>query len=308
MSQFEVNILGCGSATPSLRHLPACQVVDFRGNLMMIDCGEGAQLSMRRQRLKFSRLNRIFISHLHGDHCLGLPGLLSTMALQDKTGTVDVYTFEDGCEVLSRTVDFFCRERPYDLRFNVISPEGGIICDDRAVTVEAFPLYHRVPCVGYIVREKPGLRHLRGDMVQFLNIPVSQLQAIKEGADYITPDGRRFANEQLTTPATPAMSYAYCSDTRYDERVAESVCGVDVIYHEATYTDESVEKAHSRFHSTATEAARIARAAGARLLVLGHYSKSYVSEEEHLRQARAIFPDTIAADEGMRIDIATANA
>jgi len=308
MSQFEVNILGCGSATPSLRHLPACQVVDFRGNLMMIDCGEGAQLSMRRQRLKFSRLNRIFISHLHGDHCLGLPGLLSTMALQDKTGTVDVYTFEDGCEVLSRTVDFFCRERPYDLRFNVISPEGGIICDDRAVTVEAFPLYHRVPCVGYIVREKPGLRHLRGDMVQFLGIPVSQLQAIKEGADYTTPDGRHFANEQLTTPATPAMSYAYCSDTRYDERVAESVRGVDVIYHEATYTDESVEKAHSRFHSTATEAARIARAAGARLLVLGHYSKSYVSEEEHLRQARAIFPNTIAADEGMRIGIATANA
>lgn len=308
MSQFEVNILGCGSATPSLRHLPACQVVDFRGNLMMIDCGEGAQLSMRRQRLKFSRLNRIFISHLHGDHCLGLPGLLSTMALQDKTGTVDVYTFEDGCEVLSRTVDFFCRERPYDLRFNVINPEGGIICDDRAVTVEAFPLYHRVPCVGYIVREKPGLRHLRGDMVQFLNIPVSQLRAIKEGADYTTPDGRHFANEQLTIPATPAMSYAYCSDTRYDERVAESVRGVDVIYHEATYTDESVEKAHSRFHSTATEAARIARAAGARLLVLGHYSKSYVSEEEHLRQARAIFPDTIAADEGMRIDIATTNA
>lgn len=308
MSQFEVNILGCGSATPSLRHLPACQVVDFRGNLMMIDCGEGAQLSMRRQRLKFSRLNRIFISHLHGDHCLGLPGLLSTLALQDKTGTVDVYTFEDGCEVLSRTVDFFCRERPYDLRFNVISPEGGIICDDRAVTVEAFPLYHRVPCVGYIVREKPGLRHLRGDMVQFLGIPVSQLQAIKEGADYTTPDGRHFANEQLTTPATPAMSYAYCSDTRYDERVAESVRGVDVIYHEATYTDESVGKAHSRFHSTATEAAQIARAAGARLLVLGHYSKSYVSEEEHLRQARAIFPNTIAANEGMRIDIATANA
>lgn len=308
MSQFEVNILGCGSATPSLRHLPACQVVDFRGNLMMIDCGEGAQLSMRRQRLKFSRLNRIFISHLHGDHCLGLPGLLSTLALQDKTGTVDVYTFEDGCEVLSRTVDFFCRERPYDLRFNVISLEGGIICDDRAVTVEAFPLYHRVPCVGYIVREKPGLRHLRGDMVQFLGIPVSQLQAIKEGADYTTPDGRHFANEQLTTPATPAMSYAYCSDTRYDERVAESVRGVDVIYHEATYTDESVGKAHSRFHSTATEAAQIARAAGARLLVLGHYSKSYVSEEEHLRQARAIFPNTIAANEGMRIDIATANA
>ena len=125
MSDFKLNILGCGSATPSLRHLPACQVIDYRGSLMMIDCGEGAQLSMRRQRLKFSRLNHIFISHLHGDHCLGLPGLLSTLALQDKGGTVTVHTFADGVKIFSEIMDFFCRERPFDLQFNVGRPQHG---------------------------------------------------------------------------------------------------------------------------------------------------------------------------------------
>jgi len=303
MAQFEVNILGCGSATPSLRHLPACQVIDLRDNLMMIDCGEGAQLSMRRLSLKFSRLGDIFISHLHGDHCLGLTGLLSTLALQDKAGEVNVHTFADGAKILSQTIDFFCRERPYRLNFNVITPDSGVICDNRSYTVEAFPLYHRIECAGFIIREKPKLRHLRRDMADFLDIPMRLRAAIKAGEDYVRPDGTVIPNARLTTPADPSLSYAYCSDTLYDERVARAVEGVDVIYHEATYTDADMAKAHSRGHATASEAARIARDAGARLLILGHFSKTYHDESEHLAEARAIFPNTIAANEGMRIDL-----
>ena len=303
MADFKVNILGCGSATPSLRHMPSCQVVDHRDRLMMVDCGEGAQLAMRRMRLKYSRLNNIFISHLHGDHCLGLPGLLSTMALHDIEGTVTVQTIAEGAELFERIINFFCRERSYDLRFNIIKPERAVIYEDKSLSVETFPLYHRVPCVGYIFREKPKLRHINREMVDFYKVPVAMMHSIKEGADFVLPDGTVVANERLTTPAEPAYSYAYCSDTVYNPLVAEAVKGVDVIYHEATYTDDDAEKARQRGHSTAGEAAKIALEAGAKKLIIGHYSKSYADESGHIADARSIFPDTIAANEGLTIDI-----
>lgn len=303
MADFKVNILGCGSATPSLRHMPSCQVVDHRDRLMMVDCGEGAQLAMRRMRLKYSRLNNIFISHLHGDHCLGLPGLLSTMALHDIEGTVTVHTFAEGAELFERIINFFCRERSYDLRFNIIKPERAVIYEDKSLTVETFPLYHRVPCVGYIFREKPKLRHINREMVDFYKVPVAMMHSIKEGADFVLPDGTVVANERLTTPAEPAYSYAYCSDTVYNPLVAEAVKGVDVVYHEATYTDDDAEKARQRGHSTAGEAAKIALEAGAKKLIIGHYSKSYADESGHIADACRIFPATIAANEGLTIDI-----
>lgn len=303
MADFKVNILGCGSATPSLRHMPSCQVVDHRDRLMMVDCGEGAQLAMRRMRLKYSRLNNIFISHLHGDHCLGLPGLLSTMALHDIEGTVTVHTFAEGAELFERIINFFCRERSYDLRFNIIKPERAVIYEDKSLSVETFPLYHRVPCVGYIFREKPKLRHINREMIDFYKVPVAMMHSIKEGADFVLPDGTVVANERLTTPAEPAYSYAYCSDTVYNPLVAEAVKGVDVVYHEATYTDGDAEKARQRGHSTAGEAAKIALEAGAKKLIIGHYSKSYADESGHIADACRIFPDTIAANEGLTIDI-----
>lgn len=295
--------MGCGSATPSLRHQPSCQVLDWRGRLLMIDCGEGAQLGMRRMRLKFSRLTDVFISHLHGDHCLGFPGLLSTLALHDNSGRVTVHTFADGCRLLGEMTDFFCRERSYELVFEPMRPDNELIVDDKSLTVETFPLYHRVECSGFIFREKPKMRHLRGEMAKFYNIPQWQLRSIKEGADFVTADGRVVPNAQLTADADPSISYAYCSDTLYDRRVVESVKGVDVIYHEATYIDADEAKAHQRGHSTASEAARVALDAGAKRLIIGHFSKSYINEEEHLRQARAIFPETYLANEGERFTL-----
>lgn len=300
-----LNILGCGSATPSLRHLPACQVLEYRNRLMMIDCGEGAQLSMRRQGLPFARLTDIFISHLHGDHCLGLPGLLSTLSLQQKGGTVTVHTFADGAEIFGRIMDYFCRERTFDLQFDIIDPRhAAVVADMPSMTVSAFPLRHRVPCVGYRFDEKPKPRHLRGDLARFLNIPVSRLHGIKfDGDDYVTPDGTIYTNDRLTTPADPSVSYAYCSDTVYDPSIVDSVKGVSVLYHEATYADDALDRAGARFHSTASQAAMIARDAGVGQLIIGHFSKAYRNEERHLAEARAIFPNTILANEGLRLEI-----
>lgn len=304
MANFQVDILGCGSATPTERHLPSCQVVDLRDHLMMIDCGEGSQLQFKRMHLKFSRLNHIFISHLHGDHFLGLPGLLSTLALHDVGGTIVIHTFREGAELLQRILDVFCRERSYDIVYDIIEPARAVIVDERAFTVETFPLYHRVPTVGYIFREKPKPRHLIGDMVKFYDVPVSQLQDIKAGADFVRPDGTVVPNVRLTTDADPAISYAYCSDTMFNPAVAEAVSGVDTIYHEATYLADNFAKAGPRGHSTAAQAGRIATLAGARRLILGHYSKRYDDPAPFIAEAATTFSgEIIAADEGMKIDL-----
>lgn len=303
MAKFRINILGCGSATPSMRHLPSCQVVDFRDNLFMIDCGEGAQLSMRRMKLKFSRLSHIFISHLHGDHLLGLPGLLSTLSLHGKTGTVTVHTFAEGIELLKPVVDYLCREPSFEIVWHEIAPDGGRILETDSLTVDAFPLYHRVPAVGFLFKETPKPRHLIGDMIKFHEVPVSRMAAIKAGADWVKPDGTVVSNARLTRDPDPAMSYAYCSDTLYNQAVAEAVKGVDLVYHEATYVDADEVKAHERGHSTASEAARIARKAGAGRLLIGHFSKSYPDEETHRAEASALFPNTLIANEGMIIDL-----
>lgn len=269
----------------------------------MIDCGEGAQLSMRRMRLKYARLNHIFISHLHGDHCLGLTGLLSSMALQGKTGTVTIHIFEDGARLFDEQLKFFCRDTPFEIKFNLIKPEKKVILETNAITVETFPLNHRVPCAGFIFREKPKLRHLKGDMVKFYEIPIKELHGIKEGNDFITPQGVVVPNSMLTTDPSPVMSYAYCSDTAFDPRVAEAVKGVNTIYHEATYLNEFASLARQRGHSTTGEAARIAQMAGAERLILGHFSKRYRDESPILNEAKEIFPNSMLAADGLQINL-----
>lgn len=284
--------------------MPACQVIEHNRELLMIDCGEGAQRSMMMQGLNFARLRHIFISHLHGDHCLGLPGLLSTLSLHQMGGTLTVHTFEEGAEIFSKIVDFFCRERSFDLQFNILDPtRRGIALETKSLTVESFPLRHRVPTVGYLLREKPKVRHIIADAVKFFDVPVSKLKEIKEGADFVTPDGRVIANNRLTRDADRSASYAYCSDTLFDRTLVDVVKGVDLLYHEATYADDATVKARERFHSTASQAAVIARDAGVGKLLLGHYSKAYPDEARHLAEAKAIFPDTILAYEGLKLPI-----
>ncbi|MBR3831073.1 MAG: ribonuclease Z [Muribaculaceae bacterium] len=303
MAQFQLNILGCGSAIPTARHNPSSQIIDIRDNLFMIDCGEGSQLTMRKMRLKYARLNNIFISHLHGDHCLGLTGLLSSMALQEKSGTLTIHIFEEGADLFDQQLKFFCRDTPYEIKFNIIKPERATIFESNAITVETIPLFHRVPCVGFLFKEKPKLRHLKGDMVKFYEIPVKDIHGIKEGNDFITPQGVLVPNSHLTSDPSPSMSYAYCSDTAFNPQIAESVKGVNTIYHEATYTNEFISIAGKRGHSTSAQAAQIAKMAGAERLILGHFSKRYRDESGLLNEAKTIFDNTILANDGMRIDL-----
>lgn len=306
MAKFQVIILGCGSATPSARHQPSCQVVDFRDKLFMIDCGEGAQSQFRRQGLKFSRLSHIFISHLHGDHLFGLPGLLSTMSLHEVGGKVTIHIFREGAELLKSWMDFFNRDSSFEIVYDIIEPgERRVVYEDSSLTVETFPLYHRTACTGYIFREKPKLRHLKGDMVRFHNVPVSRYQSIKEGADYEKEDGTVVPNAVLTTEADPSCSYAYCSDTLYSQRVANDIKGVDTVYHEATYDSSLAAQAKDRGHSTAAQAADVAKKAGAKQLIIGHFSKRYVNGEKILLdEACGVFGDSVVlANEGLRVNL-----
>lgn len=302
MARFEIDILGCGAAKPTLRHLPTAQVVNVRDKLFMIDCGESAQISFCRSRLNMTRLGHIFISHLHGDHCFGLFGMLSTMGLSGHTGEVVIHAHADAERLFRPMLDYFCRESPFDIRFNSISPNSSeAIYTDRSVTVRTIPLKHRIPTCGFLFEEAEGDRHLRGDMMDFYNIPTYCRSAIKQGENYITPEGKIIPNTILTLPPTPPARYAYCSDTMYSNRIIPYIEGVDVLYHEATYGDEAEALARQTHHCTARQAAQLAREASVGQLVIGHFSSRYRDENVLLAQAQEVFANTTLAHECMKI-------
>jgi len=301
---FRLHILGCGSAKPTLRHWPSAQMLTFRGRSYLIDCGEGCQWQIQRMGLGFSKIRAIFISHLHGDHCFGLPALLSTLSLLKRTEPLDVYGPAQLEEFLVPQLEFFRDSIAYEVRLHYVGTDRVERIFDDGLEVSTLPLEHRVPTCGYLFREPRPLPHLKRDMVIQYNIPEYARRKIKEGADWQTPEGQVIPNAELTSPAEPPRAYAYCSDTRYLPQLAEQVKGVDTIYHEATYIEEHAESAHQRFHSTAREAALIAKAAGANQLVIGHYSSRYKDgEAQLLAEAQAVFPNTILANEGLSIEI-----
>lgn len=303
MSTFTVHTLGCGSAKPSLRHQPACTVVQHRGSLYMIDCGEGGQLGFMKQRLSFSKLRHIFITHLHGDHVLGLPGLVSTLALTGNGGELTIHTFEEGAKRLGEMFKYFCHDTPFDLKFNIIKPEEAIILETKALTVRTIPLNHRVPTVGFVFEEKPKQRHINPSMTDFHQVPVAMMKRIKDGEDFIKPDGTVIPNVMLTTPADPSLSYAHISDTAYMPEIAEKIGPVDLLFHETTYLEDRLADAAERGHSTAKQAAAIARDSGAKRLLTGHYSSRYDDDSLFLKEASEIFPNVILNKEGLKVDL-----
>lgn len=298
MEPFEIHILGCGSALPTTRHNASAQIVKIGNKQFMIDCGEGTQVQLRRQHIHFSFINHIFISHLHGDHCFGLIGLISTFALLGRTAPLHIYADPNLEEVMKPQIDFFCKGMKYPLFFHSIdATRQEVIYEDNTITVESIPLKHRMPCCGFLFSEKPKKRHLIGDVVNFYNIPAYMRQAIKDGADYITPDGETIPNNRLTKEADRSRSYAYCSDTAPCNNSLQ-LKDVDLLYHEATFADSEKERAAQTFHSTARQAAKAASDAGAKRLLIGHYSSRYDTPEILLKEAQEIFPATIAANEG----------
>lgn len=282
-------------------------MVDFRGNQFLVDCGEGTQRSLLQWHVQQSKIGHIFISHLHADHCLGLVGLISTLGLGQRQGEIVIHAESDFERVFGPQFAYFCPELSMEVRFEPhTTAYSTVIYESDTLLVRTIPLRHRVPTTGFLFEEKPRLRHLNAERAKELGIPVAYYNAIKKGDDWEMPDGRVIPNAELTTEPLPPRKYAYVSDTVYTESVLPLIAGADLLYHEATYLDCDRDKAELRGHTTALQAATIARKAGVRQLVLGHFSsRFYYAEAEKtlLDEALTVFPNTILANEGLDISI-----
>ncbi|WP_314667063.1 ribonuclease Z [Prevotella aurantiaca] len=304
MTPFKIHILGCGSALPTLHHNATCQIVEIRGKFFMIDCGEGSQIQVRRSKVHFSKVQAVFISHLHGDHCFGLFGMISTFGMTGRTAPLQIYAPKEFEDYFKLSMELFCKGLGYKVTFHPVdTTETNVIYEDKSLTVETIPLEHRVPCCGFLFCEKPTAPHIRRDMIDFYNIPISQINNVKAGADWTTIDGDIIPNSRLTTPADNPRSYAYCSDTRYMKQLYKKVSGVNVLYHESTYASEHKDRAKTYYHSTSQEAATVAHEACVGKLLLGHYSARYINEDVLLSEAKAIFPNSFLTNEGMVFEV-----
>lgn len=298
MEPFRIHILGCGSALPTLRHNASSQLVEVRERLLMLDCAEGTQTQMRKSHLHFAKLSRVFISHLHGDHCFGLIGMISTFGLLGRTAPLHVHAPEALGPMLHDQIAFFTHDLGYEVVFYAVdTSRHAVVYEDNSITVESIPLEHRMPTCGYLIREKPQLPHIRPEMLEAYGIPRSQINNIKMGADWTTSEGDVIPNARLVTPADPPRSYAYCSDTRYMPTLHEQVKGVNTLYHESTYGEDKIQSAEKYCHSTARQAAMVARDAGVGQLLLGHYSSRYEDENVLLEEAKVVFENTRLTNE-----------
>ena len=304
MTPLEITILGCGSAKPTLRHHTSSQIVSRQGALYMIDCGEGTQRQFIKYKFRHSQMRNIFISHAHGDHCLGLVGLLSSLSLDNRRNDINIYVPANFEELLKMQIDFFVQHANFDIHIHPIDcQEPTLIHSDQHFEVTALPLEHRVPCYGFLFRERQGSRHIRPESIEHYGIPRKEIQGIREGRDFTTADGQVIPNEELTTPPDPTRSYVYLSDTRPMMEYAELLQGVDLIYHDATYCEGDEKLACQYTQSTASEAAEFAKKCNAGKLLLGHFSSRY--GDETLLSDRAVkhFPHIMLADEGLTVEI-----
>lgn len=304
MTRFQVTILGCGSAMPTTYRNPSSQLVEVNEKLFMIDCGEGTQLQMRKQKARMSKLHSIFISHLHGDHVFGLPGLLSTLSLMGRRGELNIYAHKELEMFLTPFMDYYGNQFNYKINhIHIDSKKHTTIFENNSIEVESFPLKHRIKTNGFLIREKKSPRHMKGDMIDLYNIPFSKIMDIKLGADFTTEDGKTIKNEHLTISPLPPKSYAYCSDTAYEPNIVEYIKGVDVLYHEATFSEVDIARASKTNHSTAKQAAQIAKQSEVRKLIIGHYSSRYRELNHLLDEAKEVFENTELAFEGMKIEV-----
>jgi ribonuclease Z len=294
---LSVTILGNNSALPAHNRHPTAQVLQAEGHTMLIDCGEGTQMQMSAYKIKRNKIDHIFISHLHGDHYFGLIGLLSSLALNNRTSDLHIYAPGELQSVIRLQMKVSRGDFPYQLCFYNLEKEG-IIFEDKKLSVECFKVNHRVECWGFFFREKKNLRKINIEKVNEYNVPISFFENLHRGGDFINAENELIKNEMLTIAAEPSKSYAYCADTAFYEPIAEKIKGVDLVYHESTYLDADSKKAAARFHSTTKQAALIAKKAGAKKLLLGHFSSQYETLDKFKNEAREVFENTEIAEEG----------
>lgn len=293
-----ITILGNNSAVPAFGRNPTAQVLQSADESYLIDCGEGTQMQMQRFRMKRSRINHIFISHLHGDHYFGLIGLLTSLSLLGRTQDIHLHAPAPLKKIIDLHLEVANTSLSFPLHFHPLEKEG-LIVDQNKMTVHCFPVSHRIECWGFLFRQKKNPRKVDKERVKSYEIPSSFYDKLQQGEDYITKKGTIIPNEEVTIQGAPALSYAFCADTLYDESIIDKIKGVDLLYHEATYLRALTDRANLHYHSTTEQAATIAQKAGVKKLIIGHFSSKYEAIDQFLEEARAVFPNTELALEGM---------
>ncbi|NGY37052.1 ribonuclease Z [Flavobacterium sp. XN-5] len=300
---MKLTILGCYAATPRTFTNPTSQILEIKNRLFLIDCGEGTQVQLRKNKIRFSKINHIFISHLHGDHFFGLIGLVSTFTLLNRTTDLHIHGPKGIKEIIKLQLRLTNSWTNYNLHFHELeSNESEIVFEDDKVVVKTIPLKHRIYTNGFLFEEKIDKRKLNTDAVQNYEIDKCYYQNIKNGKDITLDDGRVIENAQLTFDPKPPMRYAFCSDTKYNENIIPIIEGVDVLYHESTFLESEETLAGKTMHSTAKEAATIALKANVKQLVLGHYSTRYENISLFKEEAETIFQEVLLADDGRSFD------
>jgi ribonuclease Z len=270
----------------------------MRDKQYMIDCGEGTQIRMRQMNVKTNRMGHIFISHLHGDHVFGLIGLISSFGMLNRTADLHIHTPNGLEQILAPQLQFFCDDLAFNVIFHTYDPKKNeLIFEDRSVQVYSIPLKHRVPSSGFLFEEKSSDRHIKRDMIDFYNIPTWRIPKIKQGEDFVTDDDETIPNERLTTMPEKPKRYAYCSDTAYSEKIIPIIKDVDLLYHEATFMNDELVRAKNTLHSTAEQAATIALKSTVNQLIIGHFSARYANKNGLLREAKAVFENTILGED-----------
>ncbi|MFN2395180.1 MAG: ribonuclease Z [Bacteroidales bacterium] len=300
---FKVYILGSSAATPTSARHTTSQLLNYHNKYFMLDCSEGAQKQLRRMRLPMMKIDNIFISHLHGDHYLGLAGLLFSYHLLGRTKALNIYAPDGLQEIIELQFKVSAHEPAYPINFHVVNQGGQLVYEDKNIIVETISMMHRIPTFGYIIREKQALRNMCKEAIEHYQIPVDQIANIKSGEDFKSPEGEIIANNKLTLNPPNPRSYAFCSDTGYTEDYIDQIKNVDLLYHEATFLHDKADIAKEKTHCTTIEAATIAKKAEAKKLMIGHYSARYDDMKLFENEARSVFPETIIAIEGMCVDI-----
>ena len=305
MLPFELTILGCSSATPTSSRHPTAQVLNVHERFFLLDCGEATQIQLRKFKIKIQRIDHIFISHLHGDHYLGLPGLLGTMHLLGREKELHIYSPTGLEEIIAVSHHHSKTHLKYNIVFHTIDAQSTkVIFEDDHLSVETIPMNHRIPCCGFLFKEKQRPKSIIKEKIEEYNIPVQEIPLIKSGKDFITSERKKILNAELTHDSPSPRDYAYCSDTIYNESYIEQIRNVNLLYHEATFTSDMTERAKATFHCTAKEAATIAQKANAKQLIIGHFSARYRELDPLLDEAKQVFENTLLAVEGKTYKIA----
>lgn len=302
--RFEITILGSRAAQPTIKHFQSAQVVNVHEQHYLLDCGEGTQRQMMKYGIHPMQINNVFLSHLHGDHCYGLFPMISTMGLQGRRTPLHVYAPNPIEEIVENHFKFFDSELGFEIVCHTVdTTKHRLIYENKVMEVWSIPLRHRVPCCGYLFREKEPALNIHKSVIERYGLSIAQIVSAKQGEDITMEDGTTIANEELTYRPYEPRSYAYLSDTSYSAKAAHLAKGCDVMFHEATYADAERKRARQTGHSTTLQAAKAAVEASASRLVIGHFSNRYDSTEALCEEAATLFPATTAANEGLKISI-----